>query len=700
MCINYSKSYNYLTYFKSDVQGILKNTSKTWHLYIKMFMYRYFKNQQSKKVIFSTEIFHVYGYSSIFLELRDKSLNTMDVLKCKSPHVINVIWASGNIYIFSSISYKLSPNNYYFYFDVNFKIRINMTFVVLHLGIPVENCNYDYLEVNSSESTKGNYTYCGYYSNLNLYPEFNSFTLTITLSLIMQFHLHTIFSVTDKMFIYNPVDFKTSWRTFDNHNIHYAINSQCHKIGSKYYLISFHISTFKLYRVQLKMVNLKKINFVIYDGPGYDFTVLNKNSAKSFIYTSTFQCLIQFLTTYQFQSNNNSILYYSYTSSDNTIYKTFRTHSDIIIQMPFVNCLSNFCVHIVKATEGFQFNFTVLNMSVQSHETSNCMFQGLFLGELDIHHYEAIDEICSDINSFSQSPMLNFHTRGSVLYMVLYWYNGYSSINATVHISVSKCKGIYLDACVYHYYCRNEEHGVFKNFMSTVIHHTNIEFPDCSLFGYKQRFKLPAGECVVLILSNKYFLFKEINNYLFGMKGPCKIHLTPTKSENRISHINGFLEEGNYLEVVSHNSCFSSKQSICEKIFNDRNVSEFHHYRFVNRFKKHLKDEIDILKIKFNSRQFHSSQVNIILTGTDEKGPQPYYGLISHPIRNSISNLLFNVTLQRRSIGGLDWMLTTDRNVKLGPQYKHTKCTFTIKRHLHLISRHVKDWLVLAGRSL
>ena len=672
MCINYSKSYNYLTYFKSDVQEILKNTSKTWHLYIQMFMYRYFKYQQNEKVIFTTEIFHIYGYSSIFLELRDKSLDTMDVLKCKSPHVIDVPWVSGNIYI-SFISYKLCPNNYYFYFDVNFKIRINMTFIVLHLGTSLENCNYDYLEVNSLESTKGKYTYCGYYSNLHLYLEFNRFTMTITLTLVMKFHLHTIFSVTDKMFIYNPVDFKTSWRTFDNHNIHYVVNSQCHKIGSTYYLTSFHVSTFKLYRVQLKMVNLKKINFVIYDGPGYVFTVLNKNSAKSLINTSTFQCLLQFLLTYQFQSNNNSILYYSYTTGGNTVYKTFNINSDIIIQIPFAKCLSNFCVHIVKATEGFQFNFTVFNMSVQSHETANCIFQGLFLGELDIdnNYYEAIDEICSDINSFSQSLMVNFHTRGSVLYMVLYWYNGYFSINATVHISVSKCKGIFLDICAYHHNCRNEEHGVFKNFMFSVTHHTNIEFPDCSLFGYKQRFKLPSGECVVLILSNKYFLFKEISNYLFDIKGTCKINLTPTKSKNKISHINGFLAKGNYLEIVSHNSCFSSKQSICKQIFYDRSVSEFHHFRFVNRFKQHLKEEIDILTVKFNSRQFHSSQVNIMLTGTDEKGSQPYYGLISHPIRNAISNLLFNVTLQR-SQDGFDWMLTIDRNVKLGAQYKHT----------------------------
>ena len=445
------------------------------------------------------------------------------------------------------------------------------------------------------------------------------------------------------------------------------------------------------------MDNLKKVNFAVYDGQGNLFTVLSKNSTTSFIYTTTFQCMLQFLLNYQFYLKNNSILYYSYTS-EKTVYKTLNTHSDIIIQMPFINCLSNFCVHIVKAIKGFQLNFTVLNISVQSLETSYCIFQRLFFGKLGKYYYETIDETCSDVNSTLQSQLLNFHTRGSVLYMVLYWYKGYSSINATIHVSLSKCKGIYLDTCAYHYYCRNEEHDVFKNFMFTVSHHTNIKLPDCSVFGYKQHFKLPAGECVVLTLTNKYFLFKEINSYLFGIKGSCEINLTPTKGKNKISHINGFLEKGNHLEVVSHNSCFPSKQSISEKIFNDRSVSEFHHYRFVNRFNQHLQDEIDILVIKFNSRQFHSSQVNIMLTGTDEKGPQPYYGLISHPIRNAISNLLFNVTLQRRSDQGFDWMLSIDRNVKLGPQHKDTKCTFTIKRSLHLISRHVKDWMVLAGR--
>ena len=40
------------------------------------------------------------------MELRDRSLDTMDVLKCKLPHTTDVFWASGNIHI-SHISHKL-----------------------------------------------------------------------------------------------------------------------------------------------------------------------------------------------------------------------------------------------------------------------------------------------------------------------------------------------------------------------------------------------------------------------------------------------------------------------------------------------------------------------------------------------------------------------------------------------------------------
>ena len=200
LCCKTSKSHDALTYFKSDIQQCLKNTSKVWHFYVKMFMYRYFKYHHNKN--FATEILNMYRCSSIFQKLRDKSVNTRSVPNGSLAHKIHVPWTSGKINIFV-VSHKLNPHNYYFNFDLNSEIRLNLTFVVLHLGISTLNCNYDYLEVNSSESVEHKYKYCGYHSNFNLYPKFNSTTMFITLIVIMPFHLDTIFSVIDKMLIYN-----------------------------------------------------------------------------------------------------------------------------------------------------------------------------------------------------------------------------------------------------------------------------------------------------------------------------------------------------------------------------------------------------------------------------------------------------------------------------------------------------------------
>ena len=701
ICLNSSKGHNALTYFKSDVQQYFNNTSKMWHLYVKMFVYTYFKYHQNK--IFVTEIINMYRYSSIFFKLRDKTVDTKGVFNAKQLQIIHVFWTSGKINIYL-LSHKLNPHNYYFNFDLNSEIRLNLTFVVIHLGMSILNCNYDYLEVNSSNSVEHKYKYCGYHSNFNLYPEFNSITMIITLIVIMPFHLDTIFSVTDEMLIYNPIDFNTTWRTSDYYQIDYVVNAQCYTIAKYYYITSFLVSTIKIFRVRIRITNSKEQNYVIYDGPGYVFTVLTKNSHKSFIHASTFQCLVQFLLTYQFQPQFNTIFYYSYATGDTTVYKTFPVHSGTLIQMPFTNCLNTFCVHIVEANKNSQLNFTVLDMSVQSHEKSNCLFQGLYLGKIGKFQYLTIDELCSDINSsLHSSSMLNFHTRGSSLYMVLYWYNDYTDINATVYVNISKCKAVYLNICEYHQNCRktNFINDWYRNFMYTVGHHIDLSYSGCGNAKYREYFGLPTGQCVVLVLMNKMASSSKIDIYKFFMTGICEINLYHGSGQSNINYINGFLENRSYIEILGRKDCFSSKQPICNKILIKKSGLEYYYYTFTNRFKQHFTNGILQASIKFNSFE-RRNQVNILLSGMKDRGQlEVHYALVSHPITDAISNTLLDaITSYYGSHIGVDWMFSIKENVQLGPQYKVTKCTFTIKINLILITYFSKQGYFFSGRSM
>ena len=259
-----------LKYFNSSVKQYFKKAPKAWQTYIRMFMYRYLYNSQFQNLRLNNVIFNFYTNSITFLNLKDKSLTSRGLLQDKIPYRTNVSRASGKIFI-SLSSYKYGSPIFQFYFDLNSEIRLNMTFVLLHLRGALLNCSYDKLEVQRLKKSNNRYTYCGFHSNFNFYPDMNVFTVIFTLQLIKPFDLDAIFSVIDKQLIFNPLNYP-----FNEKKSISLFQLLFYKVANKYYLKSFHVSIVKIYRIQITIAKSKEKNYVIYDGPGYRFNVLNK----------------------------------------------------------------------------------------------------------------------------------------------------------------------------------------------------------------------------------------------------------------------------------------------------------------------------------------------------------------------------------------------------------------------------------------
>ena len=678
---------NALNYFQSNLQENFKMTPKIWHIYIRIFMYRYFKWSQFEKNNIHNVLFYIHTYSFIYIKLRDKSLESRGLCQSKKSYEMNVIWTSGLVYM-SVLAYKDVPYTLKLNFKVNLELRLNMTFHVLHLReVVINDCKYDMLEVYNSNYIKGKYKYCGYYSNFNLYPEFNDFIIIITLHLRLPFHVHALFSVTDKQLIFNPLDPPGNLDVIND-----LIKIQCFRVGGQYFVTSFFITIVKFYRVHLKIINSNAQHFVIYDGPGYHFSILNKTGDNS-VSASTFQCLVQFLVNNTFQWYTGTLFRYSYIKNDNTNFKKFDLESDVIIHIPFINCLSNFCVYFVDHKEGLYLNFTVLNVSVNSPETSNCLFQGLHFGEHWKNSYFIIEEMCSEFNIASEKSMSTYHTRGSSLWMTLYWYKGYTSITAVISVSATKCQGVYLNICRYHQYCtKSDYHKYFNPYINIVTRHTKIQFDDCLVHRQRQYFKLQAGECVLLILSDKFDPVEELNDV-------CKITLSMRKDEGEIIYIDGYLGQGNYVEIVNHKDCLSSKQSMCQKMHNDKDVSFFQWLKFVEKFKEYLSNKIDTTHVQINSRQY-TNQVNIMLIGLRKTRPEVVFGLVAYQHNAILSDVLFGATLELRYAMGLDWILSTNINKLISFQHRYTLCRIAIQTDLFFIFKIFKWFSTHAGKLM
>ena len=229
----------------------------------------------------------------------------------------------------------------------------------------------------------------------------------------MSFNLNAPFSITDKTLIFNPLNSSSMWTGITNS----AVKPHYYNIWGQYFVASFFINVLKAYQLYLKFLNSNEKNYVVYDGPDSRFNILNINENK-YVYASTFQCFVQFLLSNQSQWYTNNLFYigrYGMLKYKTSI-KWAHPHSDVVIQMPFVHCVHNFCFHEVWHKNEFYFNVTVLNVSVHSYQISSCLFQGLVLGDMNLYHFTTIDEICSEFNNTpSQPSSLSFHTRGSLL---------------------------------------------------------------------------------------------------------------------------------------------------------------------------------------------------------------------------------------------------------------------------------------------
>ena len=406
-----------LHYFRSKIQHCFKKAPKTWNTYIRIFIYRYLNNYKFQKEVCNHQLFHIYKYSKIFLELKDKSLESRGVIwgpnfSQNTSHVY-VYWTSGHIHI-SHIPYKYKSYIYNFYFNLNVRIILNITFHVLHLREVALDYNYDKLEVKCPKRAEEKYKYCGYHSNFNLYPYLNDIIIIITLHLRMSFNLNASFSITDKTLVFNPLNSSSMW-TGSGDSI---VKPHYYSIWSQYFVPSFFINILKAYQLYLKFLNSNEKNYVVYDGPDSRFNFLNINENK-YVYASTFQCFVQFLLSNQSQWYTNNLFYigkYRILKYKTSIIWS-HPDSDVVIQMPFVHCVHNFCLHKVWHKNEFYFNVTVLNVSVNPYQISSCLFQGLVLGDRNLYQFTTIDEICSEVNNTSSQPSsLSFHTRGPFLW--------------------------------------------------------------------------------------------------------------------------------------------------------------------------------------------------------------------------------------------------------------------------------------------
>ena len=572
--------------------------------------------------------------------------------------------ASGKIHITVLQDHKF-VYYYHLYFSLNPKLRLNVTIISLVLHNLGTKCDYDKLEIKPQGKITSIYRYCGKHSRFNVYPLFSRLTINLILESKNDIKLKAVFSVTDKYLIFSLVD---SLPRLCERNV--SIQSQYYKIGSKYYMASFLLRATKLHKVKLDFVKSEENNSVIFDGPGIMFKVLNIAGKRSPYITSTFQCLLQFLLTYLIESYS---LYFKFYLVQHVkyVHKKLKPDVEMLLKMPFNNCPHNTCVLHLESTTGHQINFTVLSVIANSSESSTCLFDGITIGELSNHFLTLVD-FCPHFGAPANQLMRSFYTKNHSLWIVLYWYEGYSTISATITATSTKCKGVHLDTCYYNT-CRA------KN--KTDSCHPFFERKRTSGVSVKRG-------CAVIMVKDWEGL--DIYNSPLWNLGACQMIITSEVFE--ISHVCGKLLRGSVIMAVGSKPHVFKRKSfdpvreislVGDKVYE----INYLHFSFVPVREISLvgdKDyKIKYLYIVFSWPNRLNDWINIAVHGLKDKAMDSMTKT-KHILGDALDGFFIGRIHKSEYMEGSDKILRIHTNIALNTRNKNVLCHIRSERRILL----------------
>ena len=525
-----------LNHFKTEFGDWKQNIPKVWNGYIRMYFYRclgnktYFYKDKMRNVLMQT-------FCNSKALGRQKILETCQAIstrRCLVKRPIQHINLSNRNSAHHYTYGYMTQNLAFMYWNLNPKLRLNITFFSIDLSHSEWNCEpvtsmsgliiIDGIlpERCQSRNITLQHIFCGQYSTFNFYPIHRKVIMCTKIAVFgTEYQVAGMSMIMDRCQLNNVVS-----------TLHEIVRPELvYKIREKYTVFRFFISVKKLNKIVIKIIKSKMHRYVVSDGPVLLTDTMDISGDVAT--TSSFQCLV-FLSTL----NGKTVQKDSFTFTS----KPLSIHSNIYINQtgnsvfnfPNRKCKKGLCIFSVNANLGYQINVTSIEVKSTVPHNLHCLYAGLVTGENLLSDYKETNTICKS----NVKHVNNFYSINSSLIIFLYWYEGCSKIIASLKISQTKCKLVPINLCYLQNIClRNEAqcHSYLRNV--TKFSGIDLKFHKFEILAYNGS----KEECGILQFSNTElhkivgrrmsYLSLMLSNYakdhLF-----CYIILTPKHSVN------------------------------------------------------------------------------------------------------------------------------------------------------------------------
>ena len=197
---------------------------------------------------------------------------------------------------------------------------------------------------------------------------------------------------------------------------------------------------YKLIRIQLR----DDVNVTIYDGPGILSKSCDISKKNSTFISSSFQCI----TKLHFGPKRSDMFHiniFYYTTWHNVSFGN-QSH-EYSINSSFYK--STIFIHkfLLNSDTNLYFNISVPYFLYKGDEMHNCLFGGITFFSVNLKELNELRTMCVTSNAHSRN-LQNMYSNIKQILVVIYAYQGYSSLYVRLRLSFTNCLSTRINACI------------------------------------------------------------------------------------------------------------------------------------------------------------------------------------------------------------------------------------------------------------
>ncbi len=326
------------------------------------------------------------------------------------------------------------------------RLSFNLSFDHLYIFGAQEHCHTGMIRITPHPKADYGPKYCGQLATFSFYSMFSVIfmILDFKVNTSIGFYFKGSYSVMDKydfMEVYTP--YKGHQQFPDQQFL--VVNLLLNRVNL--FVATYFLQIEKVYKMSVHRPNDSFEQFAVVDGPGF---LSPKLIPKGDLYvTSSFICIVQVMSE---RPPIADVKFLKLNHNRTRTISLLSTNKPAAVYSSKQYCSENPCLAWMYSNHHHQINVTLTSLQYKSTNGMplECRF-GAFVvvqGPESIRcKYREESPVC-DLTPMNSFPKRSFYSKKPSLYVLLYWYEGYTDLSATFTVSTTKCKAVQIDFCV------------------------------------------------------------------------------------------------------------------------------------------------------------------------------------------------------------------------------------------------------------